>query len=371
MGLAVLAFIRLWYVTHSPERQAERPGASRPTAGDKVTTGVTPRPPRGDAAGAQACRTLDRALEAVVRAPADPSAQARAREQLEACASLPPRACELGVALDARAPLGAGESPLRGLLETLCQRCPAASNPCAGRVILGVMELGGGRATDLASLRWHLEHAGPGTAPACAEVTRLLLVPAALSTQELAAEQREVLGQLAPLCVKAGQLPLGVLHAAVVQGQVPGLAALATGVPPAEAAGVKPERLLGVAAGGHAFDGQEATGVELAPGPQGERWEKEGALSAVFDPPLKQLTGLRVRVSGPGALRAIVRTEEEVGLSDPRTGTSFVHPTACRFLGTRQWEECALAVPLLDVEALAVFPEKEFTLSEVEARGVR
>jgi hypothetical protein len=101
MTLALVAFIRLYSLTHPARRQAER---STPTVGD------------------QACRTLEEALEGVVRAPEDPAALARARRQLEACPEPPARACELGRALKSRE-----------LLDALCQRCPAQTNPCAAR----------------------------------------------------------------------------------------------------------------------------------------------------------------------------------------------------------------------------------------------
>ncbi|HYO69449.1 MAG TPA: hypothetical protein VEU33_25565, partial [Archangium sp.] len=89
-------------------------------------------------------------------------------------------------------------------------------------------------------------------------------------------------------------------------------------------------------------------------------------------PPVRQLSALRVRATGPGTLRAAIRTQENMGKYDPDTKTSFVDPVACRFKGTGQWETCALPVPLLDVEALSVFPDKDtLTLNEVEARGTR
>jgi hypothetical protein len=234
------------------------------------------------------------------------------------------------------------------------------------------MGLGAGRTTDPAALRWNLEHAGPGTPLACAEVVRSLLAPAALATDTLTDVQKTVLGQLAPACARAGQLPANVLNAAVVKGDVPALAQLVEAKPAGESAVLKPSRTVGAPGGEKAFDGQEATGVDLTATPQAPRWEKDGALSAVFEPPVQQLSTLRVRASGPGTLRAVVRTEGDLGMSDAEARTSFVLPVACRFRGTGQWETCALPVPLLTVEALSVFPEKgKLTLSEVEARGTR
>ncbi|WP_233166217.1 hypothetical protein [Archangium sp. Cb G35] len=354
MTLALVAFVRLYFITHRGERRAESP------------------PPAPASASDQACRTLERALEGAVRAPGNPAAFARARQQLDACPKPPVRACELGPALDARSQLEAGAPPLRELLETLCQRCQAGANPCASHVTRAVLGLMAGRPADSSNLRWYLEHAGPGTPEACAEVSRALLAPAALPQDSLTDAQKETLGQLAPVCAKAGQLPANVLHAAVVRGGVPALTQLVQEKPAGESAVLKPDRTVGTPGGEKPFDGQETTGVTLAAKPQGERWEKDGALSAVFEPPVHQLSALRVRASGPGTLRAAVRTGDGLGKHDPDSKTSFVDPVACRFKGTGQWETCALPVPLLDVEALSVFPEKDtLTLSEVEARGTR
>ena len=354
MALALVAFIRLYFVTHRGERRADSP------------------PPAPASASDQACRTLERALEGAVRAPGNPAALTRARQQLDACPAPPVRACELGPALDARSQLEAGAPPLRELMETLCQRCQAGANPCASHVTRAVLGLMAGRPTDSSNLRWYLEHAGPGTPEACAEVARALLAPAALPQDSLTDAQKETLGQLAPVCAKAGQLPANVLHAAVVRGGVPALTQLVQERPAGESAVLKPDRTVGTPGGEKSFDGQEATGVALATAPQGDRWRKDGALSAVFEPPVRQLSALRVRATGPGTLRAAVRTQAGLGKHDPDTKTNFVDPVACRFKGTGQWETCALPVPLLDVEALSVFPDKDtLTLNEVEARGTR
>ncbi len=372
MALALVAFIRLYYISHRTQRQAESTSSAPASPGPVVIDTMPRGSEAGSPSGAQACRTLDRTLEAAIRAPTDPAAFSRARQQLDACPEPPARACELGAALDARTGSDAGTAPLRELLDALCQRCPAATNPCAGQVTRGVMGLGAGRPADTAALRWNLEHAGPGTPLACAEVVRSLLAPAALANGTLTDTQKAVLGQLAPVCARAGQLPANVLNAAVVEGDVPALAQLVQTQPSGESTVLKPGRTVGAPGGEKAFDGQEATGVELAATPQAPRWEKDGALSAVFEPPVKQLSALRVRASGPGTLRAVVRTEDDLGMSDPDSRTSFVLPVACRFRGTGQWESCALPVPLLGVEALSVFPEKgKLSLSELEARGTR
>ncbi len=339
MALAMLAFIRLWYLSRA-ERQE---GAPPPPQ-------VVARAPEGP--GAQACRTLEKALEEVVRQPEDPRTFTRAQRLLEACPEPPARACALGEALKARSPTDAGTAPLRELEEALCQRCPAASNPCAEHVTRSVMTLEGGRA-EVSELKWSLEHAGPGKARACVAVARSLLAPAAVTTEELTEGQREVLEELAPVCAKAKLLPRNVLHAAVVEGEVPSLAPLATATAAGEPSPLKPD---------------EVRTAET----KGPRWEREGAWSAVFEPPVRRLTEVRVKASGAGTVRAVVRTEGGVGLVDPDTGRSFVLPTACHFRGTGEWETCTLPVPLLDVEALGVFPATGTPEQlEVEAQGER
>jgi hypothetical protein len=359
MTLALLAFARLYYVTHAvPEGGAV----------DMAPRGIGPAP----APRAPRCPTLEKALEAVLREPADATVLATARRQLESCPTLPPRACELGPALDSRFPLNAGMAPPRELLDLLCQRCPSGANPCSRAVVRAVMALSQVGPPPPTPPSWHLEHAGPGTGEACAEVARTLLAPAALDEEPLTAERKAWLEQLAPVCARAGQVSSPLLRAVVVRGDVPALASLVQATMPATGSTVlKPDRIVGPAEAARVFDGQASTSVALAVAEQAPRWRKEGALSAVFDPPLQALTALRVRARGPGTLRAVVRVEE-VGLSDPDTGTNFVHPRVCHFRGTGQWEPCALPVALLNVEALSVFPETNpLPLSEVELSGTR
>ncbi len=361
MALALAAFVRLYYISHQQR-------AAPPPAGPDTPAGVDVTPVQ-----APACRTLDRTLEGVVRTPDDVSALGRARLQLDACPALPPRACELGAALDARSPLEAGATPTRELLGTLCQRCPADSNPCSGYVGRTLLTLIPGSRVNAPRLHWNLAHAGPGIPQACTELNRTLLAPAAQAPEPLPAEHRELLTTLAPLCVRAGQVAPALLHAAVVQGDVPALRALvtdmATGTPGAV---LTPDRTVGAPGGEKAFDGQQATGVALTVNEQEPRWRKDGALSALFDPPAREVTALRVRASGPGSLRAVVRIDGELGLNDPDTKTHFLLAVACRFRGTGQWEDCPLPVSLLSVEALSAFPDTgTLTLHEVEARGTR
>ncbi len=375
MVLALIVFVRLYVATHHPgSKEAGRPSGPRPGMTVEVapptgapTPSTTPVP-----TASPACNVLDRALDAVVHNPADASALAEAQRQMEACPEPPVRACELGAALDARAPLAAGESPARGLLTTLCQRCPAEANACAGNVTRMLEESSAGHARDPGEARWNLEHAGPGTAAACASLVRMALVPAATTGGTFDAALRPLLASLAPTCAKAGQLPAAVLSAAVVQqgpqaGELAGLATASA----AASSSMAPQQITGAEAGSHAFDGNEKSGVDLG-NVQTPRWEADGALRGQFEPPLKQLTSLRVRAKGAGTLRAIVRLPPGLGLEDRERGTFFVNPTVCRFKGTGQWEPCELKVPLLDVEAISVFPaQPKISLYEVEARGMR
>jgi hypothetical protein len=235
-----------------------------------------------------------------------------------------------------------------------------------------LVEASAGHARDPGEARWNLENAGPGTPAACMALVGAALVPAAITGAKFDPALRPLLTTLAPLCAKRGHLPAGVLSAAVVQQgtQAGELAGLAT-APAAASSSMAPGQITGAEAGSHAFDGSEKSGVDLG-NAQTPRWEADGALRAQFEPPLKQLTSVRVRAKGAGTLRAIVRTPKGVGMEDQERGTFFVNPTVCQFKGTGQWETCELKVPLLDVEALSVFPDPpKISLYEVDARGSR
>ncbi len=372
MVVALIVFVYLWIATHSP-RAPGGPQAPAPAQGPGPVAKAPPPPAEPPPPPlSPACRGLEPALQAAIQAPESAKAVQEARQRLEACPTPPERACELGTALDARAPLAAGDSPLRGLLEGLCQRCAPASNPCAWAFSRSLLLLNSGRAPDLNDVRWSLEHAGAATPAACGVFVRGLLVPAALASQELKPAQRPVLELSAPLCAKVqGALPAALVNAAAVhQGkQSPELAKLAV-APAATPGPLQPDEVVGPEAGRGAFDGSEKTGVALSPG-KTKRWEADGALRAQFSPPLKQLATLRVRASGPGTLRAIVRAPEGLALQDPERGMRFVNPVVCRFKGTGQAENCALPVPLLDVDAVSVFPDKPLTLHELEVLGAR
>ncbi|MFY0575533.1 hypothetical protein ACN28S_15250 [Cystobacter fuscus] len=329
--------------------------------------------PSAPSPGAPNCPTLEKSLEGVLKAPEDPTTLASARRELDACPTPPLRACELGPALDARFPLAAGKAPARELLDVLCQRCPSGANPCEQAVIHAVRASNRGGTPPPALPLWHLEHAGPGIREACAEVVRTLLAPAALDEGPLSEERRTWTEQLTPVCAREGQVSSPLLRAVVAQGDVPALASLVqTAMPATKTAVRKPDRIVGPDGAERAFDGQEATSVTLLVAEQAPRWRKDGALSAVFEPPVQALTALRVRARGPGVLRAMVRVEEEVGLSDPDTRTNFVRPRVCQFQGTGQWESCALPAALLNVEALSVFPTKSsLSLIDVEISATR
>jgi hypothetical protein len=316
-----------------------------------------------------ACNTLDRALDAVTRTPGDAGAIAEARQKLEACAQPTTRACELGPALDARAPLTAQPSPARELLGELCQRCPAEANPCATLVSRVLRRELPERKVEPSELRWNLEQAGPGTAAACAVLLREALAPAAVTGQELKPEHPALLTELAPVCARAGHLPVAVVNAALVQrgAQAGNLAALAVTGP----AYIKPSQVTGAPGAPQAFDESEKKGVELSAVTDPHQ-ETEGALRARFEPPLKQLTSLRLIAKGPGTLRAIIRTPAGVGLKDEQRNLFYVDPTVCQFQGTGQWEHCSLGLPLLEVEALTVFPSApQITVYEMDVQGTR
>ncbi len=361
MVLALIVFGRLWYTTHRKQApEPQQPPASTPgMAVDVAASNPSPA----------ACHALERALQAVVKAPEDASALGEARKKLEACPQPPIRACELGGALEARAPLEATPSPARELLGALCQRCPMEENPCAAFVGRALQEGAAGRQVNLEEARWNLEHAGPATAAACEALVRSALVPAATTGGDLKPTSPPLLSALAPVCAHAGHLPLALVNAAVVQrgAQVGSLTDLATQGP----AYLRPSEVTGAEGAALAFDGSDRKGVELS-ATKTRRWEADGALRAQFTPPLQQLTALRLKAQGGGTLRAIVRAPKGAGLEDDARGTSFVNPTICQFQGNGAWEVCTLGLPLLNVEAISVFPSApKITVLEIDVQGTR
>ncbi|WP_338866689.1 hypothetical protein [Myxococcus stipitatus] len=369
MLVALIAFGRLWCVTH----QDETPGT--PSALSRATAPL--------AALSQDCRALEQALANSLRAPDATQAVADARKRLEACPQPPARACELGPALSARAPFSQGaDTPLRGLLGALCEQCPATVNVCAATVSRAMLEAAIGRPLNIQELQWNLEHAGPGTPAACDSVVKLGLSPAAQAEITLPAGVLPLVEGLSPRCHQAGLLPPSVLAAAAVQqgARAPALTALAQTAKPAGTWVVRPDQVSGpqLAFQGfehptlRAFDGNPESAVTVEHAPQQHRWSADGALRASYSPPLKTVVSLRLKAEGPGSLRAIVLTPKGVGLKDPEAGTSFVNPTACHYQGKGEWETCELAVPLSDVEAISVFPARdEGRLHELEVRGAR
>lgn len=375
MFLALAAFVRLWIISHKPRESepGKAPAASAP--GMQVDVASPSEGSKTPSPGAtQGCKALERTLDGVVRNPADSGALAEARRSLDTCAQPPARACELGSALEARAPLTPQPTPGRELLQALCQKCPAEANTCAALVVRALQGGQPGRKLEPSEVRWNLENAGPGMEAACTALAVTALVPAATTGGKVAPEHPALVTELAPVCAKAGYLPAWLVNAVVLQrGTTAGnLSALATPAASSAQAGgtpVAPKEVTGAEAGRHAFDGKERSGVDLGNGVT-ERWEADGALRAQFDPPLKELSQVRVLAKGPGSLRAIVRTPPELGLKDPERGTFFVNPTVCHFKGTGKWETCTVPVPLLNVEALSVFPEKPMiSFYELEARG--
>ncbi|CAM4335625.1 hypothetical protein [Myxococcus xanthus] len=367
MFVALIAFGRLWCVTHQEEAPSPRPG--RMAQAGNAPAGAP------DPSSAPECRTLERALESALRTPQDTRVLDEARQQLDACRQPPVRACALGVALDARSPLSEGEAtPLRGLLASLCEHCPPAANSCARAVGQALLNAAVGPNADVASAKWNLEHAGPGLGGACASLVQLGLAPAAQSDLTVRPPVLALAGELAPHCSQAGFLDDALLRAAAVNlvAPTPALVALAAVPIPPETSAMKPDRIEGTEPSFQAFDRDEDTGVPVGKALKTKRWEADGALRASYAPTLKQLVSVRIRATGPGTVRAIVRTQQGVGLKDPEKDFAFVNPTVCRFTGTGQWEQCPLQVPLRDVDAVSVFPERADTeLKELEVHGAR
>nr|WP_256434352.1 hypothetical protein [Myxococcus sp. CA033] len=369
MLVALLAFTRLWCVTHQDETAGASP-ASSPTRDATATSPASPSP----LPPSPECRAVERALDATLRAPDEPTVVAEARKRLDACDKPPPRACELGGALSARAPFTQGaDTPMRGLLAALCERCPSRVNACAQTVARALLDTAVGQAPNIPELQWSLEHAGPGTPAACDSIVRLGLAPAAQASVDLPPTVRTLLDGLVSRCASADLLPLSVLRAAAAQqgARAPALLTAAS-AKPVETAPVKPDQLLGAQPAFQAFDGDLLTGVPVSNARRGTRWSADGALRAGYAPTLKHLVGFRVRAQGPGSLRAIVRTPKGVGLNDPEGGFSFVNPTVCQFRGTGEWETCNPAAPLVEVDAVSVFPESaDGKLLELEILGAR
>ncbi|MCY1047257.1 hypothetical protein OV208_38525 [Corallococcus sp. bb12-1] len=361
MVVALLAFGRLYYVTH---RDTPAPAPRKGPA-------AMPGPPD---LGPAACRSLDAVLADVLKAhPGSDAGTAwsDARRQLGDCPTPPAAACARGPALASRTPLIGGDAVPRAMLTTLCERCAPQDNPCGHAVTRALQEAARRGTPDLQEARWSLEHAGAGLGTACQELVRLAVGPAALSGTELEPPLLALLEELAPTCVKTEQLPTPLLNAAAVQqgARAPRLASLFTGSA-VETAPIEPDQQTGPGDAFRAFDSDELSGVKLPVGTGGDG--TQGVLRLGYAPSLKYVVSFQVRATGPGTLRAIIRAPEGVGRRDSQGAAFHVDPTVCRFRGTGGWEICKPAVPLLDVDAVSVLPERQgVELKELEIIGAR
>ena len=359
MLVALLAFGRLYYVTHR-DTPAPAPGQA-----------AVPGKPLPPDLGPAACRSLDAVLADVLQPDAGPATDAGAAwsavsRQLGDCPTPPAAACARGAALASRAPLMDGDAPPRALLATLCERCAPGDNPCAQAVTRSLRQAARREPLDVQEARWSLEHAGAALGTACQELVRSALGPAAVSGPDVEPTLLALTQALAPTCVKTEQLPLAVLNAAAVQqgARAPWLATLFTGGT-VETAPIEPDQYAGVGDAFRAFDQEALSGVKLP-------LESEGALRLGYAPGLKQVASFQVRATGPGTLRAIIRAPDGVGRKDSQGAAFHVDPTVCRFRGTGAWERCKPAVPLLDVDAVSVVPERPgVELKELEIIGAR
>lgn len=364
MLVALLAFARLYYVTHR-DTPAPAPGQAPTAKPVKIT------PPD---LGPAACRGLDAVLADLLQPDAGTAGDAGtawsdARRQLGDCPTPPAAACARGPALASRAPLVARDALPRDLLATLCERCAPQDNPCGLAVTHALQEAAKRGNPDLQEAHWSLEHAGPALGTACHELARSAVGPAAMTGAVVEAQVLALAEELSPTCAETGQLPAPLLNAAAVQQgtRAPRLALLHTGGS-AEAAPITPDQLAGPGDALRAFDRDEQSGVKLSSAPADAG--SDGALRLGYTPALKSVVSFRVRATGPGSLRARVSAPDGVGRQD--TGGFFVDPTVCRFQGTGRWELCKPAVPLLDVDAVSVHPERPgVELKELEIIGAR
>ncbi|WP_375759071.1 hypothetical protein [Corallococcus exercitus] len=368
MLVALLAFARLYYVTHQAP-PAPAPGQA-PAA--KPPVRITP-PDLGPAA----CRGLDAVLGDLLQSdggtPMDAgdaaTAWSDARRQLGDCPTPPAAACARGPALASRAPLTAKDGLPRELLATLCERCAPDDNPCGQAVTRALREAASRGNPDLQEAHWSLDHAGPALGAACQELVRQAVGPAAVTGAVMEPPLLALLEELAPTCVKTGQLPAPLLNAAAMQqgARAPRLATLNT-QGAVETKPIEPDQQKGPGDAFRAFDRDELSGVKLPLADAGP----DGALRLEYAPALKYAVSFQVLATGPGSLRAHVRAPDGVGRAGPGGTGFFVDPTVCRFRGTGRWEICKPAVPLLDVDALSVLPERPgVELKELEIIGAR
>ncbi|RKH00105.1 hypothetical protein D7X74_38865, partial [Corallococcus sp. CA047B] len=292
--------------------------------------------------------------------------------QVDDCPTPPAAACARSAGLFPYATLNfEGETTPRKMLETLCERCAPQDNPCASAVTRALQEAARRGRQDLELIRWSLEHSGAAMVTACQDLARLAVGPAALSGPDVEPPLLALLEELAPTCVKTEQLPAPLLNAAAVQqgARAPRLASLFTGRT-VETGPIEPDQTGGPGDAFRAFDKDELSGVKLPVGTGSGG--TEGVLRLGYAPSLKHMVSFQVRATGPGTLRAIIRTPQGVGRRDSEGGAFHVDPTVCRFRGTGRWEICKPAVPLLDVDAVSVLPERPgVELKELEIIGAR
>ncbi|WP_244238176.1 hypothetical protein [Corallococcus terminator] len=327
--------------------------------------------------GPAACRSLDAALADVLTSPPPAEGEAGAEwfgllRQVDDCPTPPAAACARSAGLFPYATLSfQGETPPRKMLGVLCERCAPQDNPCASAVTRALQEAARRGRQDLEMIRWSLERSGAAMGTACQELARLAVGPAALSGPDLEPPLLALMEELAPTCVKTQQLPTPLLNAAAVQqgARAPRLASLFTGSA-VETAPIEPDQQTGPGEAFRAFDSDEVSGVKLPVGTGGDG--TKGVLRLGYAPSLKHVVSFQVRATGPGTLRAIIRAPEGVGRKDSQGAAFHVDPTVCRFHGTGGWEICKPAVPLLDVDAVSVLPERPgVELKELEIIGAR
>ncbi|MHA7631481.1 hypothetical protein [Corallococcus sp. M7] len=369
MLVALLAFARLYYVSHQAP-PAPAPGQS---PGAKQPVKITP-PDLGPAA----CRSLDAVLGDLLQGdggtPGDAgTAWSDARRQLGDCPTPPAAACARGAALASLAPLTAKDDLPREMLATLCERCAPADNPCGQAVTRALQEAASRKNPPLQEASWSLERAGPALGAACQELARQAVGPAAVTGAEVEPQLLALTEALAPTCLKTGQLPAPLLNAAAVQQarRAPMLATLNT-AGTVETKPIEPDQQTGPGDAFRAFDRDELSGVKLPMAGSDGGTGANAPLRLGYAPSLKYVVSFQVRATGPGSLRAHVRAPDGVGHAEPGGKGFFVDPTVCRFHGTGRWEICKPGVPLLDVDAVSVLPERPgVELKELEIIGAR
>ncbi|MFB1478943.1 hypothetical protein [Corallococcus sp. RDP092CA] len=365
MLVALLAFARLYYVTHRAPPPPPAPGQAPGATPVRIT------PPD---LGPAACRGLDAVLGDLLASDGGTGAEAGtawsdALRQLGDCPAPPAAACARGPALASRAPASGEGSPPRELLATLCERCAPADNPCGQAVMRALQEAARRGSPDLPEARWSLERAGPALGTACQELARQAVGPAAVTGMVMEPALLALLEELAPTCARTEQVPMSLVNAAAVQQgpRAPRLAAAYT-AGALETKPLDPDQHAGPGDALRAFDRDELSGVLLPKVDAGT----DGALRLGYAPALKAVVSFQVQATGPGSLRAHIRAPEGVGRAEPDGKGFFVDPTVCRFQGTGRWEICKPAVPVLDVDAVSVLPERPgVELKELEIIGAR